>query len=265
MGICNVTPDSFSDGGLYADPRAARARVDALLLEGAEVIDIGGESTRPGARPVPAAEQLARILEVVRYTSARVCVSVDTTSPEVALACVEAGAHVINDVSFLSNHEMANVVVRTGAGLILSHAKHSAEGGFGALPYAHYTDVVAEVVADVLETVRHVMSLGVPADALIVDPGLGFSKSRADSLELLSRIAEFIASVKLPVLVGASRKSFLQSAGDDASPDDRIGASIAAAIHAAREGAAMVRVHDVRATRQALAVERALRIRPRAH
>ena len=151
MGVCNVTPDSFSDGGRYLTEEAARARVDELLAEGADVVDVGGESTRPGARPVPAGEQLARVLEVVRYAAGRgACVSVDTTSAEVAAACLEAGACAVNDVSCMRDARLAQAVAEAGAALVLMHARGTQEAmkGFSAYPDDAYGDVVADVVRE---------------------------------------------------------------------------------------------------------------------
>jgi len=254
MGICNVTPDSFSDGGEHATVDAAKAHVDAMIAEGADVIDVGGESTRPGAAPVPAKEQLARVLEVVRYASMRSCVSIDTTLPEVAAACLDAGACVVNDVSCLKDDALAKVAAAHGAALVLMHARatQAEMRGFSAWPDDAYADVVADVLRDWEAAAARAVSAGMTRDALVMDPGLGFAKNARHSAELLRRTAEMVEALDVPVLIGASRKSFLAMADRDAGPRDRIGASIAAAIHAARAGAAMLRVHDVRATRQAV-------------
>jgi dihydropteroate synthase len=262
MGICNVTPDSFSDGGRFFDRDAARTRVEALLDDGADIVDIGGESTRPGAEPVAPATQLDRVLDVVRWASSRVCVSIDTTSAEVAAACVDAGAHVVNDVSLMADEGLARVCAATGAVYVLSHARALQESmdGFGGWPLSAYDDVVKDVLADWERAAERAVALGVPRDALVMDPGLGFSKASRHSFELLRRTAELVRAVEVPVLVGASRKSFLTLIDEGASPADRIGASLTAAVHAARAGAAIVRVHDVRATRQALDLDVALAI-----
>jgi dihydropteroate synthase len=268
MGICNVTPDSFSDGGRFYDRDQARARVDELIAEGADIVDIGGESTRPGSRPVPAAEQLARVLDVVRYAAERTCVSIDTTSPEVAATCLDAGAHAVNDVSLLANPELASVTAGSGAMLILSHARapQASMLGFGGWPLSAYDDIVRDVVADWERAAGSAAKLGLPREALIMDPGLGFSKASRHSFELLRRAREIVSAMKdVPVLFGASRKSFLtlvDPPGARTEPADRTGASIAAAVHAARCGVKIVRVHDVRATRQAIDMEVVLSTAP---
>lgn len=254
MGVCNVTPDSFSDGGRYLARDAAKVHVEQLLREGADIIDVGGESTRPGSKPVPAAEQLDRVLEVVRFASERAVVSIDTTSPEVAAACLDAGAHAVNDVSLLADEGLAKVAAGSGAALILSHARAPQEDmrGFGGWPIEAYDDVVRDVLADWERAAARAAALGLPREALVMDPGLGFSKASRHSFELLRRSAELVRALDVPVLVGASRKSFLTLVDQGAPPEERLGASILAAVHAARAGVKIVRVHDVRATRQAL-------------
>lgn len=257
MGICNVTPDSFSDGGRYFDREAAFARVDELIAEGADLVDIGGESTRPGSEPVAAKVQLERVLEVVRYAAARTCVSIDTRSAEVAAACLDAGAHAVNDVSLLSDEELARVAGGAGAALILSHARapQTTMKGYGFWPLDGYGDVVKDVVRDWQKAAARAVELGVAREGLVMDPGLGFSKASRHSFELLRRASQLVEAVSVPVLFGASRKSFLTLVDRDAPADQRIGASIAAALHAVRAGVAILRVHDVRATRQALDME----------
>jgi dihydropteroate synthase len=261
MGVCNVTPDSFSDGGRFLDRDSARARIEQLLGEGADIIDIGGESTRPGAQPVPAREQIARVLDVVRWAAERTCVSIDTTSPEVAAACLDAGAHAVNDVSLLADPELASVTAGSGAALILSHARapQAKMGGFGGWPLSAYDDIVRDVLADWERAAEVASARGLPRAALVMDPGLGFSKASRHSFELLRHARELVtAMTDVPVLFGASRKSFLTLVDNDArasEPADRIGASIAAAVHAVRCGVQIVRVHDVRATRQAIEMD----------
>jgi dihydropteroate synthase len=261
MGVCNVTPDSFSDGGRFLDGPAARARVDQLLSEGADVLDIGGESTRPGAPPVAPGEQLRRVLDVVRYAAERgAVVSVDTTHPDVAGACLEAGACVVNDVSCLRDQALAGVVASAGAALLLMHARGSQQDmrGFSQYPDEAYGDVVADVLAEWNAAASRAVSAGLGRSSLVMDPGLGFAKNARQSAALLARIGEVVRGVDVPVAVGASRKSFLAVVDADAPPGERTGASIAAALHAARAGAHLLRVHDVRATRQALDLEREL-------
>ena len=255
MGVCNVTPDSFSDGGRFLDPDHARTRVEALLGEGADIVDIGGESTRPGAKSVGAREQLERVLDLVRWTAERACVSIDTTSPEVAAACLDAGAHAVNDVSLLADPELAAVAAGSGAALVLSHARapQEAMAGFGAWPLSAYDDIVENVLADWERAAKLAVTRGMPRASLIMDPGLGFSKASRHSFELLRRAPELVAAMgDVPVLFGASRKSFLTLVDRGAEPADRLGASLAAAVYAARAGVRILRVHDVRATRQAI-------------
>jgi dihydropteroate synthase len=261
MGVCNVTPDSFSDGGRYLGREAALARVDELLAEGADVVDVGGESTRPGAPAVPAAEQLGRILEVVRGAADRgACVSVDTADPRVAAACLDAGACLVNDVSCLRDPALAQVVAGSGAALLLMHSRpgQDAMTGFSQYPDDAYGDVVADVVQEWNAAATTAVHHGVSREALLMDPGLGFAKNARHSLELLARLAELGPRVGVPVAIGASRKSFLAVVDRNAPPTSRIGASIMAAVHASRAGAALVRVHDVRATAQAIDLDRRL-------
>lgn len=254
LGVCNVTPDSFSDGGRAFTFQDACALVDQLFAEGADVVDIGGESTRPGAPPVAADEQIRRVVDVVAYASTRGCVSIDTTNPTVAAACLERGASAINDVSCLRDPELAVVAERFDAALIISHVRgeQSSMAGFGAHPDDAYRDVVLAVLEDWEAARARARSSGVSPSSLVMDPGLGFTKSARQSAELLARTRELVSRAGAPVLVGASRKSFLTLVDAEAPPHDRVGASLAAALFAAREGAAMVRVHDVRATAQAL-------------
>jgi len=261
MGVCNVTPDSFSDGGRYLDPREARAWVDRLLAEGADVVDIGGESTRPGAAPVPPKEQLARVLDVVKYAADRgACVSIDTTSPEVAAACLDAGACAVNDVSCLRDEDLAKVVAASGAVLIIMHSRGSQADmrGFSEYPDDAYgNDVLGTVIQELRAAAARAEGAGLETDGAIwMDPGLGFAKNARQSLELLRRIGKH--TLPYSVVVGASRKSFLKLVNPAASPTERTGASIAAAVYAAEAGVAMVRVHDVRATAQAIDLTRML-------
>ncbi|MDF2696753.1 MAG: folP [Labilithrix sp.] len=216
MGICNVTPDSFSDGGRYLDRDAACAHVDELIAAGADIIDIGGESTRPGSKPVAAPEQLERVLPVIRYAVERgACVSIDTTSAEVAAACLDAGAQAVNDVSLLRDEDLARVVAGSGACLVLSHARGPQEQmkGYGGWSLAAYNDVVKDVAVEWERAAARAGELGVPRSSLVMDPGLGFSKASRHSFELLRRANELVAAIErngaVPVLVGASRKSFL--------------------------------------------------------
>jgi len=264
LGVCNVTPDSFSDGGEHLSVRDACAHVDRLVDEGADMIDVGGESTRPGAAAVPAGEQLARVLEVVRHAARRVPTSIDTTNAGVADACLEAGACAVNDVSCARSRELLHAVARHGAAYFLMHARGTQEEmvGFSNYPDDAYGDVVIDVLGEWSEAAGRAREAGVPSNGIVMDPGLGFAKNARQSAELLRRLAEIVSASPSPVLVGASRKSFLQTWDSSADPKERLGASLAAALYAAGAGAKMLRVHDVRATRQALDTFRGLTPRP---
>jgi len=263
VGICNVTPDSFSDGGVSFTVEAASARVDLLVSEGADVVDIGAESTRPGAAAVPPDEQLRRMLDVVRYAAKLVPVSVDTTSAAVAAACLEAGAVAVNDVSCLADDELARVTAERGATLILMHARgpQSRMRGFSEYPESGYGDVVSDVLAEWNAAAERAREKGVPRASLVMDPGLGFSKNATQSKTLLAHTRELASRTGVPILVGASRKSFLTIVDPHAAPQSRTGASVAAALYAMREGASLLRVHDVRVTAQAIDLTRLLEAR----
>jgi len=263
MGIVNVTPDSFSDGGRYLDPGAAVARCHELLAEGADLLDLGGESTRPGSEAVPPAEQWRR-LEPVLTRLARerpqAAISIDTRSAEVAERALAAGARVVNDVSALADPAMAGVVARAGAGLVLMHMRGTPETMQRETAYG---DVTAEVAGYLRSRLSAAESAGVARDCVALDPGIGFAKSAQGSLELLARIPE-LAAIGRPVLVGASRKSFLaRLTGDEGPPEERVPASLAAAALATWQGAHILRVHDVaptiRAMKLAIAARRARR------
>ncbi len=264
MGILNVTPDSFSDGGRYEGEAAWRARADELVAEGADVIDVGGESTRPGSSPVDAAEQCRRVLGPVRYLARELgaCVSIDTTLPAVAERALGEGAQLVNDVSCLADAGLARAAAGAGAWLLIMHSRGpmGPMRGYSDYPAAGYADVVAEVRAELGRALGRAREAGLPAGRAMVDPGLGFHKNAAQSYALLRALGE-LASLGAPVAVGASRKSFL-ARDVEAGPGGRLGGTLAACLHAARLGAELVRVHDVLAVRQALAVERAIGAAP---
>lgn len=259
MGILNVTPDSFSDGGRWFDPAAAVAHAHTLLAEGAEVLDVGAESTRPGAPAVPADEQwrrLAPVLERLHAERPEAVVSVDTRDAEVAERALGAGARIVNDVSALADPRMAAVVARAGAGLVLMHMRGTPET---MQRDTAYTDVVGEVAAHLAERQRVAEAAGVARECIALDPGIGFGKSAEGSLTLLARVHELTAAGR-PVLVGASRKSFLaRLTGNEGPPDTRLAASLAAATIAVLGGATILRVHDVAATVHAVRIARATR------
>ena len=254
MGIINATPDSFSDGGKYLDPEAACEHGLRLLREGAEVLDIGGESTKPGSFPVSAEEELLRVVPVIKALRAKTdaLFSIDTSKSSVASAALEAGADIINDVTAMRGDPlMGELAARSGAGVILMHM----QGEPRSMQIApHYQDVVAEVEAFLLARARAAETGGVARDRIWLDPGIGFGKTVAHNLSLLAALPR-LAAQGYPLLLGASRKRFIASlAGDDPDPSRRLGGSIAAALQGARCGCRMVRVHDVAETVQALKV-----------
>lgn len=261
-GVLNVTPDSFSDGGRWLDPRRAIAHGVALVAAGADVIDVGGESSRPrgraygpGFQDVTAEEEEARVVPVihalVRRHGARV--SIDTTKPSVARAALDAGATIVNDVSCASNPALAAVAVRAGAEYVVMHRR-----GRGSVADAepYYDGVVREVTDELLAAVRRVSAAGLAPERIWIDPGVGFSKSADDSLAVLSGLAS-LSATGFRVIVGPSRKSFI-AAVQDAPIERRIGGTIAACLAAAARGASAVRVHDVEEVVQALRVAEAI-------
>jgi dihydropteroate synthase len=253
MGVLNVTPDSFSDGGRYLDPAAAIAHGRRLVAEGAHVIDVGGESSRPGADPVAEADELARVLPVIQALAPEVRVSIDTVKPAVARAAVECGATLVNDVS--SSPELAAVAAELGVGYVVMHRKGSPKT---MQIDPHYDDVVAEVTTFLGEHASMAVAAGV--EEVWVDPGIGFAKTAAHNLSLLRHLDQLVA-LGYPVLVGTSRKAFLggllavsDGRSDPVPADDRVEGSLATATWAMVHGATMIRVHDVRASIQAAKV-----------
>lgn len=258
MAVVNVTPDSFSDGGRYLDERGWRARIDQARAEGADILDIGGESTRPGSLPVPAEVQIARTHDAVRYAlSTGALVSIDTSDPLVASNALSLGACIINDVSCLRDGPaLAAVAAQYDAALIVMHARepmHTMKG-FSQYPSRAYTDVVADVAREWSAAAQAALQAGVQAQELWLDPGLGFNKNAQHSLELIRRLPE-LAALGYPLVLGPSRKSFVASQVQS-EPTRRLGGTIAACLACVRHGARVLRVHDVLETRQALAVAR---------
>ncbi len=241
MGVLNVTPDSFSDGGRWFDPQAAVAHGLRMIAEGADVVDVGGESTRPGAVPVDEAEERRRVVDVVAALAPHVRVSVDTRHAGVARAAVDAGATLVNDVSA----SLWPVAAECGVGWVAMHMQGEPPT-MQAAP--HYDDVVADVRRYLVERASAARQAGV--EEVWVDPGIGFGKTVDHNLRLLRRLSDLVAD-GFPVLVGTSRKSFLGRLTGDASVDDRLEASVATAAWALAQGAAMVRVHDVAPTVEA--------------
>lgn len=258
MGIVNVTPDSFSDGGRLAGVEAAVAHGLDLVRQGADILDIGGESTRPGAEPVNAAEEIARtvpVIEGLRKTW-HGAISIDTMKPEVARAAVEAGATVWNDVSALTfSPDSLAVAAELGCDVVLMHMKGEPRTMQDA---PHYDDVVAEVAGYLLNSADAAMAAGVARERIWLDPGIGFGKTLAHNLALTAHLERLIET-GFPVLYGASRKRTIAAIDPTASdPGDRLGGSLALALEAARRGAKVVRAHDVRETVQALKVQAAV-------
>jgi dihydropteroate synthase len=255
MGVLNVTPDSFSDGGRYASVRDALERGREMVAEGAAIVDVGGESTRPGAPPVGVEEELRRVLPVVEALAAELPVplSIDTSKPEVIRRAVAAGAGLINDVRALRAPGALEAAVRADVPVCLMHMQGE-PGTMQAEP--RYDDVVGEVVAFLEERVAACERAGIPRAQVLIDPGFGFGKTAEHNLRLLNRL-DRIAATGLPVLVGLSRKSLIGKILD-APVDRRLYGSLAAAVVAVMRGARVVRTHDVRATVEALAVVRAV-------
>jgi dihydropteroate synthase len=254
-GIVNVTPDSFSDGGHYRDPSRAVEHAHTLIAEGAELIDVGGESTRPGSCPPPVSEEIARVIPVIdalaRTTS--VPISVDTSRPEVMRAAVDAGAVMINDVRALRHPGALNTAAALQVPVCLTHMQ-GVPATMQVAPF--YTDVVAEVRGFLRTRVDTCRTAGIPLDHIVLDPGFGFGKTLAHNLELLAALRQ-IADLGLPVMAGLSRKGMLgQITGRDVA--GRGAASVAAAMIAAQHGATILRVHDVAATVDAVAVAHAV-------
>ncbi|MGY2895417.1 dihydropteroate synthase [Deinococcus sp. UYEF24] len=253
MGILNVTPDSFSDGGRHTSLTAALDQARAMLKAGALVLDIGGESTRPGAEPVSAEQELDRVLPVLRELNGwPVALSIDTLKPEVARAALEAGAHLVNDVSGLRDPDMVRVCAEAGAAACIMHMRGEPRS---MQVNPEYGDVVSEVFGYLTAQARAAKAAGVPD--VLLDPGIGFGKTVEHNLELL-RGLERLTSGTEPVLVGASRKGFIGKLGGAELASDRDPGSVAVHLYAARRGAAMIRVHDVAAHVQALRVQAAL-------
>jgi dihydropteroate synthase len=255
MGILNVTPDSFSDGGSYVDADAAVAAALRMLADGADIIDVGGESTRPGSDEVSAQEEIARVVTVVRALAERgACVSVDTRHAEVALAALAAGAAILNDVAGFRDAAMVEMATGSDAGLVVMHMQgepKTMQTGPG------YEDVVAEVAVYLEGQASALEAAGVSRERIAIDPGLGFGKTTAHNLELLRRL-EALTALERPVLIGASRKRFIGEVTGIAEPRERVAGSVAVALEAVARGASIVRVHDVAATVQALAMQQAI-------
>jgi dihydropteroate synthase len=258
MGILNVTPDSFSDGDLYLSRQAAIAHAEQMISEGADIIDVGGESTRPGGDPVSVEEESQRVVPVISELAKRtqIPISIDTTKSEVARAALEAGASIVNDISGLRfDFYVADAAARAGAGLVLMHSR-------GTPATLHRLPPVANIIPEVTNGLRASVHMaerrGVKRESIVIDPGIGFGKSQEQNLELIAKLDQLIAAFPdLPVLVGTSRKSFIgrilaDNDGTPASADQRLHGTIASLVTAVLHGAHIVRVHDVKESIEAL-------------
>lgn len=265
MGILNVTPDSFHDGGLYATTEAAVDQAMILLDEGADIIDVGGESTRPGAERIDPEEQIRRTRDVIQGIRSRsdVVISIDTTRSEVARAGLDAGADVVNDVSAgTEDDELLELVAERGCGVVLMHRVCPPERDSWSDQYPSEPDfgpegVVESVRAHLEERVRLAVSIGVSAEQILLDPGLGFGKSVRQNLRLLEDLPR-VLQLGRPVLIGASRKSFIGAVTGSGGPESRLPGSLASAVLAVERGARVLRCHDVRETREAILFQQAL-------
>ena len=261
MGILNVTPDSFSDGGKYNTVSAAVAQAEKMLIDGADIIDIGGESTRPGAEPVSAQEQIRRVvpvIEAINGLSSSLMISIDTTLAEVAEAALGAGAEMINDVSGgTGDAGILPLAARLGAPIVLMHSQGTPKT-MQDNPY--YDDVVSEVVAALRKRVEAALAAGVTRESIIIDPGIGFGKRKQDNLDLLAHL-EAVVGLGHPVLLGASRKRFMGSLCHSQEPAELVTATAVTTALGVMAGVQLFRVHDVKENRQAADVAWAIRQR----
>jgi dihydropteroate synthase len=252
MGVLNVTPDSFSDGGVHLDPGVAAAAARRMIEDGAAIVDVGGESTRPGSDGVSAEEELARVVPVLERLGGELPLSIDTAKAEVARAALERGAVLVNDVTALrGDPDLAGVVAAAGAYLCLMHMQGEPRT-MQAEP--RYSDVASEVAGFLEERLAFAIAAGIPEERICLDPGIGFGKTVEHNLELVRRL-DVLVALGRPVLVGFSRKSSLKKL---TGSDDLLGASVAAAVAAFERGASILRVHDVKPTVDALTVAGAI-------
>jgi dihydropteroate synthase len=265
MGILNVTPDSFSDGGQFFSIEVALAQAEKMIAEGADIVDVGGESTRPGGEPVSVEEEIERVVPVIEALSHRfdTPISVDTTKSEVARAALDAGASLVNDVSALRfDFYVADAVARAGAGLVLMHSRGTPATRHRLPPVA---DIMQEVVGSLRASVHMAERRGVKRESIVIDPGIGFGKSQEQNIELIARLAELIGAFPdYPLLIGTSRKSFIGRilAGEDGTPaptSERLYGTLATIAVAVVNGAHIVRVHDVKAARETIRVSESIK------
>ena len=260
MGILNVTPDSFSDGGQFLNLDKALAHAEQMIAEGADIIDVGGESTRPGGEPVSIDEEIERVVPVIKAIAQRTDtpISVDTTKSEVARAALDAGAAIVNDISALRfDFYVADAVARAGAGLVLMHSRGTPATMHRLPPVA---DIMEEVTSSLRASVHMAERRGVKRESIVLDPGIGFGKTQEQNLELIAKIDQLITAFPdYPLLIGTSRKSFIGRILGDAPPEDRLHGTMATITAAILKGAHIVRVHDVKATAETIRVAQAIR------
>lgn len=260
MGVLNVTPDSFSDGGQFFAFERAIEQAERMISEGADIIDIGGESTRPGSEFVSEAEELRRVIPIIEQlaASSSIPISIDTTKPSVARAALEAGAEIVNDISGLRfDPAIADEVANAKAGLVLMHSRGTPKDMQQMPPVA---DIVSEVISGLRQSVAIAEEHGVPRASIAIDPGIGFGKTAEQNVELIAKLDQ-LASVfpDLPLMIGTSRKSFIGKLLGDAPADQRLYGTLASVVAAVMNGAQIVRVHDVKATADAVRVVDAIR------
>ena len=253
MGVLNVTPDSFSDGGRFFDRDAAVAHAIEMAAEGADIIDVGGESTRPGSREVSVEEEIARVVPVIEKLAGKVkCeISIDTRKSKVAEAALKAGASIVNDVSGLRHDkDIAKVAAKYKAGMILMHMQGEPENMQDA---PRYRDLIGEIKEFLRLSADEAFKAGVEKGSIVIDPGIGFGKTVEHNLEILNRLDEF-KDLGFPICIGTSRKSFLGKVLDKPAADDRLAGTIATCVVAVMKGARILRVHDVKAVKEAVTI-----------
>ena len=259
MGILNVTPDSFSDGGQFLSLDRAVAHAEQMIAEGADLIDVGGESTRPGSEFVSEQQEIDRVIPVIERLSsdASIPISIDTTKSSVARAALQAGAEIVNDISGLRfDAAIADEAARTGAGLVLMHSRGTPKDMQQLPPVA---DIMTEVVSGLRESIRVANQHRVANENIVIDPGIGFGKTVEQNLELIAKLDELSREFpKFPIMIGTSRKAFIGKLLNDAPADERLHGTIATVVAAVMNGAHIVRVHDVKATVEAIRVADAI-------
>jgi dihydropteroate synthase len=255
MGVLNVTPDSFSDGGQFFAFERAIEQAEQMIAEGADIIDVGGESTRPGSEFVSEAEELRRVIPVIERlaSSSSIPISIDTTKPSVARVALEAGAEIVNDISGLRFHPaIADEVAKAKAGLVLMHSRGTPKDMQQMPPVA---DIISEVISGLRQSVAIAEEHGVPRESIAIDPGIGFGKTAEQNVELIAKLDQLArAFPDLALMIGTSRKSFLGKLLGDAPADQRLYGTLASVVAAVLNGAHIVRVHDVEATKQGLSI-----------